>query len=267
MPAAPHSTVLSADASATRRVACAPDAEIRNFGGCAFPGAALNSCRKKENAMTDSKALLALADTDDAAALLAALGDTPTYAVRSETGETVFLYSLYRGKMKCVEALQPRGGLALHEAAAGGDAARVDALIAAAPWTIQSLSADGWTALHLAAFLGRDAVVLRLLELGGDARQWGRAFEANLPIHAACAGRRIGKSAFAKLVNATGDPNVALKDGHTPLMIAAGNGFSDAVEVLHEAGAECSLKLADGKTAADFARERGHEELAKGIAP
>jgi hypothetical protein len=68
------------------------------------------------------------------------------------------------------------------EAAAAGGVQRIDALVATAPWTIQSLSADGWTAVHLAAFVGRDAAVIRLLELGADARQWARAFETNLAI-------------------------------------------------------------------------------------
>lgn len=213
--------------------------------------------------MTTVKSLFALADADDATGLLSALAGKPSHDVRSETGETVFLYSLYRGKAKCVEALQKLGGLTLHEAAAAGDLTRVDACLDAAPWTIQSLSADGWSALHLAAYLGRDAVVVRLLERGADARQWARAFESNLAIHAACAGRRIGKTAFAELVAATGDPDVTPKHGYTPLMEAALNGSGDAVDVLLAAGADRTRKHPDGKTAADFAREKGHAELAK----
>jgi ankyrin repeat protein len=92
--------------------------------------------------------------------------------------------------------------------------------------------------------------------------QWGRAFDTNLPIHAACAGRRIGKAAFAKLVAATGDPDITPKHGYTPLMEAALNGSSDMAEVLLAAGADKTRKHPDGKTAADFARDRGHMELA-----
>jgi len=213
--------------------------------------------------MTDAMKLFALADADDAQGLLAALSDKPSHAVRSETGETIFLYSLYRGKTKCAAALQGHGELSLHEAAAAGDLARVGACIAAAPWTTQSLSADGWTALHLAAFLGRDTVVVRLLELGADARQWGRAFETNLPIHAACAGGRLGKAAFARLVAATGDPDVTPKHGYTPLMEATLNGRAEMVEALLAAGADKTRMHPNGKRAADFARDKGHEELAK----
>ena len=209
----------------------------------------------------DTKQLLELADADDADSLLRALGGTECFRVRSDNSETLYLYCLYRGKAKCTDALAKRGGLTLHEAAAAGDAARVAACAKDAPWSLQSLSADGWTALHLAAFLGRDEAVLRLLDLGSDARQWGRAFDSNLPLHAACAGHKLGKAAFAKLIAATGDPNVAVK-GYTPLMIAAGNDFVDAVDALLDAGADRSLKTPDNKTAADFARERGHAELA-----
>jgi ankyrin repeat protein len=107
---------------------------------------------------------------------------------------------------------------------------------------------------------------LRLLELGADARQWGRAFDANLALHAACAGRRLGKAAFEKLIGATGDPDIAQKSGYTALMIAAGNGFTDAVDALLAAGADRARKMPDGKTAADIARERGHAELAQRLA-
>jgi len=217
--------------------------------------------------MADSKALFALADADDGDGLAAALKGAPeTFRIRNENGETLYLYCLYRGKAKCLEMLGRRGGLSLHEAAAAGDAARVEACVKAAPWSIQTLSGDGWTALHLAAYLGRDDALLKLLELGADARQWGRAFDANLALHAASAGRRPGKAAFVKLLAATGDPDIAQKTGYTALMIAAGNGFADAVDALLAAGADKTRKLPDGKTAADLARERGHQALAGKLA-
>jgi ankyrin repeat protein len=213
--------------------------------------------------MTDTKRLFALADADDAKALIEALGPIESFRVRNDNGETLLLYSLFRGRTKCVEALRSRSVLTLHEASAIGDARRVEEWVRAAPWTIQSLSADGWPALHLAAFLGNDEVIRALLDLGADARLWARAVEQNLAIHAAAAGRRIARETYGGLIVATGDPDVLQKQGYTALMISAANGFADGVEALLSAGADRSRKLADGRTAAAIARERGHQELAK----
>jgi ankyrin repeat protein len=212
----------------------------------------------------DTKEFFALADADDAAGLEKALAQAPeTFRLRNESGETLFLYCVFRGKAKCAEFLKRRGNQSLHEAALAGDAARVTALARAAAWSVDALSPDGWTALHLAAFLGQGGVIVALLEQKADARIFSRAFEQNLPIHAAAAGRRIDKESYAKLVAATGDADALQKQGYTALMIAAGNGFTDAVDVLLAAGANTSRKTPEGKTAAEFARERGHEELAK----
>jgi ankyrin repeat protein len=217
--------------------------------------------------MTDTKALFALADADDADALTKAMREHASVIPPiNEGGETLFLFCTYRGKRRCAEALKRRGDLTLHEAAAAGDVVRIAECISAAPWSLQTLSGDGWTALHLAAFLGQDAALLCLLDRGANARQWGRAFDSNLPLHAACAGRRLGQDGFAKLIAATGDPDAAQKGGYTALMIAAGNGFVSAVDALLAAGADRALRSSDGKTAADFARERGHTELAAKLA-
>jgi ankyrin repeat protein len=64
-------------------------------------------------------------------------------------------------------------------------------------------------------------------------------------------------------VAATGDPNVTPKHGYTPLMEAALNGSADMVDVLLAAGADRAQRNPDGKSAGDFAREKGHAELAK----
>jgi len=213
----------------------------------------------------DAIRFFALAQADDDEGLMAALAGAPeAYKLRNPAGESLFQFCTYHFRAKCVTALQRREALGFHEAALAGDVGRVDALLDAAPWAIDMLSPDGWTALHLGAFFGRDDVVVRLLERGADPSVWARAFVINLPIHAACAGRRLGRVAFAKLVAATGDPDVTPKHGYTALMEAAMIGFVPAVEVLLAAGADTSLRHPEkNMTAAEFARENGHTELAE----
>jgi len=159
---------------------------------------------------------------------MAALSGAPAaYKLRNPSGESLFQFCAYRGHAKCVAALRRRAALGFHEA-------------------------------------GRDEVVLRLLERGADASVWSRAFVINLPVHAACAGRRIGKEAFARLVSATGDPDITPKHGYTALMEAAMVCFVPAVEVLLAAGADISLRHPEkDMTAAEFAGENGHTALAE----
>ncbi len=216
--------------------------------------------------MTDAAKLFALAAADDAEGLKAALAGADLTRLHNDAGESLYRFALFHGHAAAAEAVKAHGNLGLHDAALVGDVARLAALLTAAPWAIDLLSPDGWTALHLAGFFGSDAALEQLLSLGANARLMGRAFEQNLAIHAACAGRRLGKAAFAKLVAATGNPDALQKQGYTALMIAAGNGFEVAVDVLLAAGADRSLKQAEGKSAADFARERGHDALAGRLA-
>lgn len=210
--------------------------------------------------MTDK--LFVLAQADDAAGLATALKGADLTCIHNDAGESLYRFALFHGHVKAAEAIKAQGGLGFHDAALVGDVAQMDKLLDAAPWAMDFLSPDGWTALHLAAFFGSDAALERLLARGANARIMGRAFEQNLAIHAACAGRRLGKAAMKTLIAATGDPDALQKQGYTALAIAAGNGFTDAVDALLEAGADRTRKV-DGKTAADFAHERGHEDLAK----
>jgi ankyrin repeat protein len=207
--------------------------------------------------------LFHLAEADDAITLAGALKDADLTRLHNDAGESLYRFALFHGHAKAAEAIKAHGGLGFHDAALVNDVVRIEALLKPAPWAIDMLSPDGWTAVHLAAFFGSDAALERLLALGASARTTGRAFEQNLAIHAAAAGRRIGKAAYSKLIAATGDPDIQQKQGYTALMIAASNGFTAGAEVLLAAGADRAHKLPDGKTAAAIARERGHAQLAQ----
>jgi ankyrin repeat protein len=210
--------------------------------------------------------LFELAGKDDVDGLKAALRGVDLARLHNDGGESLYRFALFHGHARAADTIKAAGGFGPHDAALVNDAARLETLFRAAPWAIDLLSPDGWTALHLAAYIGSDAAVIKLIELGANARTMGRAFEQNLALHAAAAGHRIGRQALQRLIAATGGPDVPQKQGYTALMIAAGGGFTAGCEVLLEAGARRDLKLPDGKTAADLAANGGHAELARMLA-
>ena len=62
------------------------------------------------------------------------------------------------------------------------------------------------------------------------------------------------------------DPNIQAPSGRTALQVAAMNGRYSHVKTLAIAGADTSLVDREGKTAEDYARERGHVEVATYLA-
>ena len=208
--------------------------------------------------------VFAIAKQDDPAALLAALpaGIAPS-GLRDRDGTSLVLFCLYSGLQKNLAALTARGdALPLHEAAALGDAVALERALARSPDSLFLLSPNGWTALHLAAFFGREPTVRLLLTRGADANLWGRAFEHNLPLHAACAGRTGKPDVVRALIPATRDIDARQGGGWTPLMLAAANGMADSAALLVGAGADRALANDAGKTAVALAREHGHADLA-----
>src|SRR5438270_186985 len=59
------------------------------------------------------------------------------------------------------------------------------------------------------------------------------------------------------------DPNAKSASGGTPLHTAAFTGDGAILDLLLARGADASIKNAQGKTAADIARERGHPGMAR----
>src|SRR5437868_13699135 len=79
---------------------------------------------------------------------------------RSRTGESAILTAVYHRQKDIVNLLVARGAtLTLFEACAAGEMERVERLVTAAPASVNEYSADGWTPLHLAAFVGHAKIV------------------------------------------------------------------------------------------------------------
>ncbi len=202
-------------------------------------------------------AAIAANDEDAALAAVAALDA----AAEPRPLDSPVLQALYRGMERLPAALLARGYKAdLIEAAAMGDAAELRRHVEAGA-DLALRSPDGWTALHLAAFLGRPEATAVLLAAGADHGAVSQNPMANQPLHAAIAGRG-DPGVIAALIAAGADASYAAGSLWTPLHLAASRGQAALCETLIEKGAAPAARAADGKTAADIAAERGHAALA-----
>lgn len=155
--------------------------------------------------------------------------------------------------------------LDIFEAAAVGNCSRLDSLLRQnAIWVFQT-SADGWSPLHLAAAFGGPRAVALLLEHGAHVHQVSRNPMRNQALHACVALSQDLET--ARLLIAQGaDVNATQAGGFTPLHQAAASGARELVFLLLEGGADPGKICDQGKTPGDYARERGHAEIAKVLA-
>jgi uncharacterized protein len=177
-------------------------------------------------------------------------------------GESPLLMAVYMGNEPLARRIAGMRPTDIHEAAALGDASRVEKLLDVNPEHIGSMSSDGWTPLHLAAFFGRREVLANLLDRGADTEKLSQNSTGNTALCAALAGKTDTES--VRLLLARGASAAAcVEAGITPLHIAASRGADDLVRLLVEHGADPAAKMNDGTSPAEMARKRGHEETAK----
>jgi uncharacterized protein len=165
--------------------------------------------------------------------------------------QSELLEALYRGDRATVDAaLAEQPDLTIFEAAALGDSDRVRELLLLEPTSTADWSPDGFTALHLAAFFGREAVATELLDRGADVSAVARNPLHVQPLHSAAAG---GHTAVARLLLENGaDPNARQEGGFVPLHAAAQARNDELYELLLASGADQDAATEDGRTAADF---------------
>ena len=188
--------------------------------------------------------------------------DPDTARERSPDGLSPVLHALYNGKSDLVDPiLDANPPLDVFDSAAVGRTRGLEELLDAEPELARSWSADGFTALHLAAFFGQEEAAKLLLERGAEVNLVARHASIHVtPLHSAAAGSH---AAIVKLLLEHGaDPNAAQDGGFTPLHSAAQNDDRDSVEALLEAGADPSLANEEGKTPADLAGDETRDLVA-----
>lgn len=172
-------------------------------------------------------------------------------------GLSPLMFALYNGAAEIAALLRTFRPLDIFEAAASNDAHRVAALVSADPGVLEAHSVDGWTPLHLAAFLGARDSLLVLVGLGAPIDAVSQNPMANTPMHAGIAGA-AGENLAPLLIALGADVHQVGGSGVTALHLAASRGFENLCRLLLSRGADRGAKTEDGKTAAEIARERGH---------
>jgi len=177
-----------------------------------------------------SEALFSAIKSGDLDALNALLADDPRLVNAREDGVSAVLVSLYHRQEGARAALLAAGAdVGPLEAAALG---RVDGLDPSAR------GADGFTALHLAAFFGGADAVRALLAAGADANADAENPLQVRPIHSAVAAH--DRESVRALLEAGADPNVEQQGGFTPLDGAKHIPDPEMVQMLLDHGAQDS---------------------------
>ena len=153
-------------------------------------------------------------------------------ALEKATNDYAAAAKKYNEDVQLEAELQLDFGPSIQKAAEEGDLARVRALLAAHPTSVDATDDKGRTPLYNAADSGHLDVVKLLLEKG-----------ATVDV------RTKEEGPY---------------DNHiTPLMAAAGRGHLDVVKLLLEKGAAVDARGRNGSTPLSFAAEDGHAEVAK----
>ena len=120
---------------------------------------------------------------------------------------------------------------------------------------LEEASADGWRPVIWAVRQDRPDILRALLAAGADPNAPVTGRNGWTPLMHAIHTRQSAESPTARLgaiqtlLDAGADPNERSRKGGTPLIMAAGYGATDMVELLLDAGADPRLQTPDGGTA------------------
>jgi ankyrin repeat protein len=186
--------------------------------------------------------------------------DPALTGARNSEGATPALWAAYTRHAELAPVVLAGRDPDLFEACALGNRERAASLLAHDPKLVDTYSADGFTPLGLAIYFGHEEIARSLVAAGADVNRPSRNAIRVAPLHSAVAS---GSLALVNLLLEHGaQPDTVEFLEATPLHSAASTGSRGMVERLLKAGADPTRKTKDGKTAADLARQNGHEDLA-----
>lgn len=169
--------------------------------------------------------------------------------------------AIYHRRPEIAALLENRGArLDIFTAAMYGRPERIRECLADAAESVNSLSSDGWTPLHLASFFGCAECVVMLLDAGAKINERAQNPMQNMPLHAAAAGRHA--EIVRILLERGAWVNARQHGGWTALHAAAQNGDTQLAELLIAAGADVKVRADNQQSPLDLALTKGHQQMA-----
>ena len=209
--------------------------------------------------------LFAAIDTGDGSEVRAILArDANLAGSRDGDGVSALMRARYRNDRTMMDAIIARlSEFDVFEAAAFDELDRITELLAYGPALVDAHSPDGFTALHLAAFYGREAAARLLLAHGAQVDARGRGWMTGTPLHSAASGRHTNVARV--LLQAGADPDARQGGGWTPLAGAAHNGNAELVGLLLDAGADPAAVNDEGRSVLALAEDAADPATVEGI--
>ena len=210
--------------------------------------------------MTSTDELFAAIESGDADAVTTILRADPSLVdARDAEGVSALMRAGYRFDRPLVAAVMAgEPNLDVFESAAFGELDRLTHVLDEDPTRATMYSADGFTALHFAAFFGQTDAGRLLLDRGADVDARGRGWMTGTPLHSAAS--RSHEDVARILLDAGADPNLRQSAGWTPLHSAAHNGVAGFVSLLLSHGADPTATNDEGTSVLGMAEENGNPE-------
>ncbi len=186
--------------------------------------------------------------------------DSTLVNARNEQGTPAYAFAIYNRKPEIAALLESRDArLDIFSAAMSGKTDLVREMLAGNKGLARLISADGWTALHLAAFFGHPDCVEALLNAGAEVNARTTNAMQNMPLHAGAAGRNV--KVIKLLIDFGAAVNARQHGGWTALHAASQNGDAAIAQLLLENGADAGIRADNNQGAFDLALSRGHQAI------
>ena len=192
--------------------------------------------------------------------LKAVLEADPSLArAKDERGVSALMQAYYRGRRDIADViLNSRTDLDIFEAAASGRAQTVSEILDRDARQAKAWSADGFTALHFAAFFNQPTIARELVRRGADVAAHSMNPMEVTPLHSAAAAHAT--EIVRMLVESDAPVNAKQHGGWTALHAAADHGDEEMIKILLQHGADPLTQNDDGKTPAQIAQLKGRDK-------